>query len=78
MAVLRVNRWQIALFLYLAILAILLIAKPAMMFTPEGRPKTWGVDTNEETSVFSPMIMFPLLGILCYYVGVWLELVWDT
>jgi len=78
MAVLSVNRWQIALFLYFAIIAVLLISKPAMMFTPEGLPKNWGVNTNEETSVFSPMIVFPLLGILCYYIGVWIELVLDS
>ena len=78
MAVLTVNRWQIAVFLYLTCIAILLIAKPAMMFTADGQPKQWGVNTNEVTSIFSPMFVFPVLAIVCYYIGVWIELVLDN
>ena len=76
MAVVTVNRWQIALLMYFAVIAILMISKPAMMFTADGQPKQWGVETSETTSVFSPMIVFPLLGILCYYLGVWFELLY--
>lgn len=76
MAVVMINRWQIALILYLVIIALLLITKPAMMFTPEDRPKQWGADTSDETSIFSPMFVFPLLGILSYYIGVWIELIY--
>jgi hypothetical protein len=46
------------------------------MFTPEDRPKQWGADTSDETSIFSPMFVFPLLGILSYYIGVWIELIY--
>jgi hypothetical protein len=74
--VISLNRWQIAIFTYLLIIGLLLIFKPAMMFTENGQIKTWGAETTETTSVFSPMIVFPLLGFLCYYMGVWLELVY--
>ena len=71
---LQINRWQIAIVLYIVVIAILVILKPSMMFTAEEEPKVWGIETNETTSIFSPMIVFPLLSIVAYYIGVWIEL----
>lgn len=78
MAVFVLNRWEIALVLYIVIIMVLLITKPAMMFSADNMPKQWGSQTTEKTSVFSPMIVFPLLAIICYYLGVWIELVFDN
>lgn len=77
MAVFTANRWQIALVLYVVVMMVILLVKPAMMFTVENAPKQWGAETNETTSVFSPMIVFPVLAIISYYIGVWLELMMD-
>lgn len=74
MAVFTLNRWQIALTLYFIIIGIILIIKPAMMFSKDDSPKIWGVETSEKVSIFSPMIVFPILAILCYYIAVWIEL----
>jgi len=72
-----INRWQIAIILYILIIALLVYLKPALMFTADGNIKIWGSQNTNTTSVFSPMIMFPLLGFLCYYLGIWLELVFN-
>lgn len=74
MAVLILNRWQIAITLYLVIIGILLIIRPAMMFSKDESPKIWGIETSDKVSIFSPMIVFPVLAILCYYIAVWIEL----
>ena len=74
MTVFTLNRWQIALTLYLIIIGILLIIKPAMMFSKDETPKMWGLGTSEQISVFSPMIVFPVLAILSYYIAVFIEI----
>lgn len=67
------NRLLIALLVYVLIIAILLIIKPASLFMANGEPKQWGVDNSDTTSVFAPAISFPLLAVLCYYGAVWFE-----
>jgi len=69
-----INRWQIAITVYLLIALVLIYFKPAMMFTPEGDVKHWSSENTETTSVFSLVIVFPILALLCYYLGVWIEL----
>ena len=54
-----------------------IILKPALMFTVDGRVKQWSSENTEESSVFSPMIVFPMLGFLSYYLGIWLELLFN-
>lgn len=69
------NRLLLALFVYVAIIALLVIIKPASLFMANGEPKQWGSENTETTSVFAPAISFPVLALLCYYVAVWLEVV---
>ena len=69
-----INRWQIATILYIIFVIIILSIKPSMMFTAEGHIKAWSTYKSEESSVFSPIIVFPLMAIICYYLGIWIEL----
>ena len=68
-----VNRWQVAIVIYIMLVGLVLLIKPAMMFTAVGRVKYWSSQNTEESSVFSPMIVFPILAVLCYYLGVLLS-----
>jgi len=47
-----------------------------MMFTMDGKVKSWSTQQSEETSLFSPIIVFPILALLSYYLGIWLELIY--
>jgi hypothetical protein len=69
------NRLLVALLVYVMIIAVLLIVKPASLFMANGEAKRWGVENSETTSVFAPAISFPVLAILCYYGAVWYEAV---
>lgn len=68
------NHWQIALIVYFIMIGILIALKPSLMFTAEGTIKTWSSQNTETTSLFSPMVVFPLLALLSYYLGIWIEL----
>lgn len=61
-----IPRWSIALFVYILIVSMLIIFKPAIMFDAEGNIKTSGTGLKYGSSPFSPAIVFPLLAILCY------------
>ena len=69
----KINRWLLAIAIYIVIIAILVYTKPAMMFDSERKVKTWGLGNNETESMFSPMIVFPIIAILAYYVGALVE-----
>jgi hypothetical protein len=68
-----INRWIIAIVLYLIITSIIILVKPSLMFTMDGNVKEWSSENTDRKSVFSPMIVFPMLAILCYYLGIWIE-----
>lgn len=68
-----INRWIIAIVLYLIITSIIILVKPSLMFTMDGNVKEWSSENTDKKSVFSPMIVFPMLAILCYYLGIWIE-----
>lgn len=72
-----VNRWQLALVLYALFICLILLIKPALMFTADGNIKQWSTENTEVSSIFSPMIVFPMLGFLSYYLGIWLELLFS-
>lgn len=66
-------RLLIAIVLYILIVAIILLTKPPIMFNANGDIKKWGIERDEDTSIFSPMIVFPLIAIICYYVAACIE-----
>jgi hypothetical protein len=45
------------------------------MFNAKGEIKKWGIERDEDTSIFSPMIIFPVIAIICYYVAACIEFV---
>ena len=71
-----IHRWQIALIIYISVISLLVYLKPSMMFTMDGKVKMWSTQQTEETSLFSPIIVFPVLALLSYYLGIWLELIY--
>ncbi len=71
-----ISRWQIALIIYITIIGLIVYFKPSMMFTMDGKVKSWSTQQSEETSLFSPIIVFPILALLSYYLGIWLELIY--
>lgn len=73
MAQITVNRWQMAIFLYLIIIGLLLIFKPPIMFTMDQQPKQWALENTATTSIFAPAIAFPVIAILIYYISAWIE-----
>jgi hypothetical protein len=72
-----VNRWQLALLLYALFIGLIIFIKPALMFTVDGNIKQWSTENTEVSSIFSPMIVFPMLGFLSYYLGIWFELLFS-
>jgi hypothetical protein len=64
-----VARWHIALFIYAAMIATLLIARPSVMFTADGQPKRWSAELSDTTTPFSVMIVFPVLAFLSFYIA---------
>jgi len=73
MAQFTLNRWQIALIIYLIIIGLILIFKPAIMFTLDQNPKEWALENTATTSIFAPIIAFPIIAILVYYMAAWIE-----
>lgn len=71
-----IQRWQIALIIYITVISLIIYLKPSMMFTMDGKVKMWSTQQTDETSLFSPIIVFPVLALLSYYLGIWLELIY--
>lgn len=67
------SRWINAILVYVLVIGLLVYLKPATMFDNEEKVKKWGLDNSESESMFSPMIAFPVLAILSYYVAVFIE-----
>jgi hypothetical protein len=66
-------RLLLAIILYVVIIATIIYTKPAIMFDSNNEVKKWGIDRDENTSIFSPMITFPVIAIICYYVATVIE-----
>jgi hypothetical protein len=74
MIALVLKRWHISLLLYVFVVSILVAIRPALMFKADGSPKKWGGVIDEETSIFAPAFMIPLLAVLCYFVASMVEM----
>ena len=68
-------RLLFAIILYILIVVTILFTKPAIMFNSKGEIKKWGLERDEHTSIFSPMIVFPVIAIVCYYVAACIEFI---
>lgn len=62
-----VRRWFIAVLLYLLLVVVIVLAKPAMFFTDRDEIKEWRVHSNVKNSIFSIKFIFPVMAIVCYY-----------
>lgn len=68
-----VSRWQMATIMYVAFVAVLLLAKPAIMFDADGRPKQWGPQMSEDTSPFAIAFVLPFMAIALYYLATMID-----
>lgn len=66
-------RLFLAIFLYLLLIGIFLLIKPSFMIHDD-KLKRWGINDDTATPL-SPMFMFPVLSMICYYVAAWIEIV---
>jgi hypothetical protein len=64
-----IPRWIIALFLYILIITVLILFKPAIMFDAEGNMKPPGTGILYGASPFSPTISFPIIAMICYIIS---------
>ena len=65
----------IAIVLYIAIITVIVVVKPSIMFNSKNEIKKWGIERDEDTSIFSPMIVFPIIAMICYYIASLVELI---
>jgi len=72
---LNLTRLHVALLLYITFIIILLLIRPAIMFTHDGRLKRWGMDNDENTNMFAFGFIVPLAGIIMYIIATWLDFV---
>jgi hypothetical protein len=70
-----VRRWQLAFALYIITVLILVLTKPSVMFRPDGTPKAFGSMITEDTSIFAPAFVIPLLAFVSYFVATMIEMV---
>lgn len=71
-----ISRKIIALSLYITIISILFIVKPAMIFDDDGNMKGFDYDTsNNDSSLLSFTILLPFIAILCYFIITVIEMV---
>jgi hypothetical protein len=53
---------------------IILLTKPSVMFKQDGSPKAFGAVITEDTSIFAPAFIIPLLAFLSYFVATLIEM----
>lgn len=72
----KITRWVVAIVLYIQIILILLVVKPALLFDSNGNPKDFGTGLKEGKSIFAPAFVFPLIALLCYIISTWINVIW--
>lgn len=70
----QIGRWQFAFVIYGAIVATLVYFRPALMFDNEGNPKSFATENTPTTTPFAPILMFPLIGFILYFIVSAIEL----
>jgi hypothetical protein len=64
-----IPRWLFALTLYVLIIYLIIRLQPALMFDTYGKPKDFGIGFKDGKSVFAPVVIFPVIAILCYFIS---------
>ena len=67
--------WLFALMLYLLIIYLIITLQPSIMFDAYGKPKEFGIGTEQGKSVLAPIFVFPVLAIICYFIASTLQFV---
>ncbi len=61
-----VPRWFVALVMYVIVVTIIVLSKPALMFNQDGTFKSSGTGIAYGASPFAASIAFPVIAILCF------------
>ena len=61
-----IPKWTVALLMYLIIVTILFLSKPALLFNTDGSFKHFSSGFVDGNSVFAISIVLPLLAFICY------------
>ena len=65
-----------AIVLYVIVCGLLVWWKPAAMFDENYQPRNFGLmEVEHNQSIFAPVVVFPLLAVLAYFVMGFLELI---
>lgn len=75
MVSIQLQRWHIAVFLYIISVLLLIAFKPPIMFTERGEPKVFASKITDSTSVFAPSLVIPLLGFMSYFIAAIIEMI---
>lgn len=67
-------RLFLAIVMYLLFLGMFILIKPSLMITDDNKLKQWGIG-SDKVSPFSPMFIFPVVAMICYYIAAWIEIV---
>lgn len=70
---LELTRLHVALVLYIIFVMIILLVRPAFMFTYDGRLKKWGMENNEDTNMFAFGFVAILMAIVVYIMATWID-----
>lgn len=71
-----ISRIYLAILLYIAVLLLIFLIKPAMMFDQEGNIKHFNYDASDTSaSLLNVEVVMTMLAILCYFVIIAMELV---
>ena len=62
-----------ALVLYIIFVMIILLVRPAFMFTHDGRLKKWGMENNEDTNMFAFGFVAIIMAIVVYIMATWID-----
>ena len=70
---LELTRLHVALVLYIIFVMIILLVRPAFMFTHDGRLKKWGMENNEDTNMFAFGFVAIIMAIVVYIMATWID-----
>jgi Co/Zn/Cd efflux system component len=67
------SRLAYSVVFYALVIALLILAKPSLVFKKDGKPKPFGMGRNETIFAFGTATV--VLAILCFYAFAWIDLV---
>lgn len=64
-----IQRWYIAILLYLLLVCIIMALRPKMLFLENKTYKKWSLYQSRDCSIFSIAILFPIMAFISFYLS---------